>query len=136
MLRRGTFLLVQKSTQKTRQRRGGFDSPSPLETSSHKRHKRGLRAPLGSPRGWMMLALRCCLSSAKRFPRVAGAARLFIRADLHLPFRPGNCCAIFRGSRSSLRRGFPKGDGLRKSPFGLLLLGTFLSNKEKFLPEG
>ena len=49
MLRRGTFLLVQKSIQKTRQRSGGFDSPSPLETSSRKRHKRGLRAPLGSP---------------------------------------------------------------------------------------
>ena len=121
-----------KDTPKER----GFRFPLSFGNLLPQTTQEGPAGPSWISPGWVLLALRCCLSSAKRFPRVAGAARLFIRTDLHLPFRPGNCCAIFRCSRLSLRRGFPKGDGLRKSPFGLLLLGTFLSNKEKFLPEG
>ena len=120
-----------KDTPKER----GFRFPLSFGNLFPQTTQEGPAGPSWISPGWMMLALRCCLSSAKRFPRVAGAARLFIRADLHLPFRPGNCCAIFRCSRSSFWRGFPKGDGLRKSPFGLLLLGTFLSNKEKYLCE-
>ena len=121
-----------KDTPKER----GFRFPLSFGNLFPQTTQEGPAGPSWISPGWVLLALRCCLSSAKRFPRVAGAARLFIRTDLHSPFRPGNCCAIFRCSRSSLRRGFPKGDGSRKSPFGLLLLGTFLSNKEKFLPEG
>ena len=120
-----------KDTPKER----GFRFPLSFGNLFPQTTQEGPAGPSWISPGWVLLALRCCLSSAKRFPRVAGAARLFMRTDLHSPFRPGNCCAIFRCSRSSFRRESPERDGFAKAPLWFASFGYFSFKQRKVPPR-